>query len=373
MKRVLTAILFVMLILGRICAAAASGTWLMFDEGSVPEERGFLVRDEYTGTVRITFLGDCTLGGEEKVRNAYRGFARTVERNGFEYPFRNLIRLTGTDDMTVANLEGVLSDRDLPKVRKTYNFIGSTAYTEVLKAGSVECVNLANNHTHDYDNAGYADTKKALDEAGVAWFGTDGMAVWENEDGLMIGFLGVAGSLSGNRAKDYARKAEILHQMGCAAVITVMHAGTEYEPKPDGYQLQIVEKAAPVSSLIIGHHPHIVQGVEDRDGVPVVYSLGNCVFGGNGNPKDHDALAVQAELRFEESELTGITLHFWPISVTGEASYNDYSPILLEGKNAERVLKKMTESTGVSPGTFDPENGAVMEFRGRMQKEEKEP
>jgi poly-gamma-glutamate synthesis protein (capsule biosynthesis protein) len=150
--------------------------------------------------------------------------------------------------------------------------------------------------------------------------------------------------------------------MGCGAVITVMHAGTEYDPKPDGYQRQIVAKAAPVSSLIVGHHPHIVQGVEDRDGVPVVYSLGNCVFGGNGNPKDHDALALQAELHFDEGELTGITLHFYPISVTGEANFNDYSPVLLEGKGAERVLRKMEESTGVSPGMFDRETGAVMDF-----------
>ena len=359
MKRLLAVLLLLMCM---TAGASASGTWLMFDEDHIPEEQGFRVQDEYTGTVCITFLGDCTLGGEEKVRTAYRGFARTIERNGFEYPFRNLITLTGKDDLTVANLEGVLSDRELPKVRKEFNFIGSAAYTGILTAGSVECVDLANNHTHDYDNAGYTDTKKALDEAGVAWFGTDGMAVWKSDDGLMIGFLGVYGSLSGNRAKQFQRRAEILRSMGCGAIITVMHAGTEYDPKPDGYQRQIVAKAAPVSSLIVGHHPHIVQGVEERDGVPVVYSLGNCVFGGNGNPKDHDALVLQAELSFDEGELTGITLHFYPISVTGEASYNDYSPVLLEGKGAERVLRKMEESTGISPGPFDKETGAVMDF-----------
>jgi len=359
MKRLLAVLLLLMC---TVSGASASGTWLMFDEDHVPEEQGFRVQDEFTGTVCITFLGDCTLGGEEKVRSAYRGFARTVERNGFEYPFRNLIALTGKDDLTVANLEGVLSDRELPKVRKEFNFIGSAAYTGILTAGSVECVDLANNHTHDYDNAGYADTKEALEKAGIAWFGTDGMAIWKSDEGLMIGFLGVYGSLSGSKAKQFQQRAEILRSMGCGAVITVMHAGTEYDPKPDGYQRQIVAKAAPVSSLIVGHHPHIVQGVEDRDGVPVVYSLGNCVFGGNGNPKDHDALALQAELHFDEGELTGITLHFYPISVTGEANFNDYSPVLLEGKGAERVLRKMEESTGVSPGMFDRETGAVMDF-----------
>ena len=226
-------LLAVLLLPAWTVSASASGEWLAFSGENDPAELLCPVQ-EYTGTVRITFLGDCTLGGEEKTRNAARGFNRVIEQNGMEYPFRNLMALTAGDDLTVANLEGVLSDRDLSKVKKTYNFKGSTAYTEILKAGSVECVTLANNHSHDYDTAGYLDTKAALDAAGIAYFGTDCTAVWKNEDGLMIGFLGVSGSLSGNRAKDYAKRADFLHAAGCAAVITVMHAGTEYASEPDG-------------------------------------------------------------------------------------------------------------------------------------------
>ena len=341
-------------------SASASGEWLAFSGENDPAELLCPVQ-EYTGIVRITFLGDCTLGGEEKTRKAARGFNRIIEQNGFEYPFRNLTVLTAGDDLTVANLEGVLSDRDLPKVKKTFNFSGATAYTEILKTGSVECVTLANNHSHDYDTAGYLDTKAALEDAGIAYFGTDRTAVWKNEDGLMIGFLGVSGSLSGNRMKEYKKQAEQLRTIGCAAVITVMHAGTEYASQPDGYQQQIVNRALDCGTdLIIGHHPHVVQGWEKRNGVPVVYSLGNCVFGGNTNPKDYDALAVQAELSFREGELEEIILHFYPISVSGEPGCNDYSPVLLEGADAERVLKKMEESTGVFPGSFEPACGAVV-------------
>ncbi|MBP5728492.1 MAG: CapA family protein, partial [Clostridia bacterium] len=312
-------LLAAVLLLFRPALASASGEWLMFSVSDSLEELAGPVQ-EFTGTVRITFLGDCTLGGEEKTRNAARGFNRVIEQNGFDYPFRNLSALTAADDLTVANLEGVLSDRDLPKVKKTYNFKGTTAYTDILKAGSVECVTLANNHSHDYDLAGYQDTKAALEAAGVAYFGTDCTAVWRNGEGLMIGFLGVSGSLSGNRAKDYAKRAEMLRAAGCAAVITVMHAGTEYVSAPDSYQEQIVNRAVSGGSdLIIGHHPHVVQGYEIRDGVPVVYSLGNCVFGGNTSPKDQDALAVRAELAFHEGELESITLRFYPLSVSGTA------------------------------------------------------
>ena len=341
-------------------SAQASGEWLSFTADAVPEDRGYLVQ-EYTGTVRMTFLGDCTLGGEERNRNAYRGFLKTIERNGYAYPFRNLRALTASDDLTVANLECVLSDRDLAKVSKEYNFKGPTACTEILKEGSVECVTLANNHSHDYDNAGYEDTVRALKDAGVAYFGTDSMAVWRNDDGLMIGFLGVSGSLSGNRFKTYEKQAGLLRSLGCAAVITVMHTGTEYEYEPDGYQRQVVNRALSCGTdLIIGHHPHVAQGYEIRDGVPVVFSLGNCVFGGNTNPRDHDALAVQADLAFEDGELSGITLHFHPISVSGEAGFNDYSPVMLSGEDAERVLRKMEKSTGLYPGAFTEGQGAAV-------------
>ena len=353
-------LLAAVLLLFRPAWAAASGEWLTLSASGSPEELAGPVQ-EFTGTVRMTFLGDCTLGGEEKLRYAARGFHRVVEQNGSDYPFRNLTALTAGDDLTVANLEGVLSDRDLPKVKKTYNFKGATAYTEILKAGSVECVTLANNHSHDYDTAGYQDTKAALEAAGVAYFGTDCSAVWRNGDGLMIGFLGVSGSLSGNRARDYAERAETLRAAGCAAVITVMHAGTEYASAPDSYQEQIVNRAINCGSdLIIGHHPHVVQGYEIRNGVPVVFSLGNCVFGGNTNPKDQDALAVQAELAFYEGELENIILRFYPLSVSGIPGRNDYSPVLLEGADAERVLEKMEKSTGVSPGTFDTAGGAAV-------------
>ena len=177
----------------------------------------------------------------------------------------------------------------------------------------------------------------------------------------MIGFLGVSGSLSGNRARDYAERAEMLRAAGCAAVITVMHAGTEYASAPDSYQEQIVNRAINCGpDLIIGHHPHVVQGYEIRNGVPVVFSLGNCVFGGNTNPKDQDALAVQAELAFYEGELENIILRFYPLSVSGIPGRNDYSPVLLEGADAERVLEKMEKSTGVSPGTFDSAGGAAV-------------
>ena len=126
------------------------------------------------------------------------------------------------------------------------------------------------------------------------------------------------------------------------------------------YKRQVAERAAACgSALVIGHHPHVVQGFTTVSGMPVVYSLGNCSFGGTTRAKDSDALAVQAVLCFEEGELQKTELHFHPISMTSDPKYNNYSPRLLEGEEAERVLRKMEKSTGNAPGPWSEGAGAV--------------
>ena len=342
-------LLFFLIVLAFSSPACSEGRWTTVDPDAGAPAEGFLV-DEFSGTVTATFLGDCTLGGEEKSRNNALGFVRRVQENGYGFPMRYLKALALNDDLTVANLEGVLTDRDLPKVEKKYNFSGPTAFTEILSAGGIDGVTLANNHSHDYGEAGYRDTKKALEAARIGWFGTEAPAVWMNGDGLKIGFIGVSSSLSGNRFRRYREQMQLLREIGCSAVVTVMHAGTEYDYTPDSYQKQIASRAVSCGTdLVIGHHPHVVQGFEMMDGVPVVYSLGNCSFGATTRAKDSDALVVQADLTFEESTLVDVSLRFYPISITSDSRYNNYSPAFLSGTDADRVFRKMRESTGVDP------------------------
>ncbi len=366
MKRLRLRYLFCSLALAVFLLPAAGrsdGRWLTL-AGEQPDDYLVLPDDGFTGDITVTFLGDCTLGGEQKSRNSSLGFFRRAADNGLDFPLREMSRLALNDDLTVANLEGVLTDRTLERVEKEYNFSGPAAYTEILTSAGVDCVTVANNHSHDYGDPGYADTKAALESAGICWFGTDAPAVWQNGSGLRIGFAGVSYSLSGNRYQQYLRQVEALKQYGCSAVVTVMHAGTEYSyDAPDSYQAQIVSRAVEAGScLVVGHHPHVVQGYEIRDGVPVVYSLGNCSFGGTTHAKDSDALALQAVLSFRENVLTRITLHFYPISITSDTRYNNYQPCFLTGRDAERVLGKMKKSTGMDPGPWNEESGAVVKI-----------
>lgn len=219
MKRLFSLCLILCLLL-----SCARGDWYCFSD-KVPDSLGFVV-NEASGNVTITFLGDCTLGSVEKA--AKRGFNKVIQSKGYAYPFKNLLTLTSSDDITVANLEGVLTDRNLTKEIKTYNFKGPTAYTKILTLGSVECVGLANNHSYDYGSAGRKDTVAALNKADIAHFNTDSVAIWQQRDGLMIGFVGVWYSLTGDRLTTYRKQIALLKDAGCNAIITVMHAGNEH-------------------------------------------------------------------------------------------------------------------------------------------------
>lgn len=349
------------------CAALSLGgaraQWYVFEAGNPPEALldAAMQVSGFTGEVTMSFLGDCTLGGESKAANSRGGFVQTALREGYDYPFLNLQSLLDGDDVTVVNLEGVLTDRTLDRVKKTFNFKGPADFATILPLGGVELAGLSNNHTLDYGAEGYADTQAALEDAGVAYFDADHVAVWAH-DGVMIGFTGSAFSLSTGAQKNLRAQMDALREVGCQLIVHSMHAGTEYEREPTSQQKTVAAHAVDMGAdLVVGHHPHVVQGYELVDGVPVVYSLGNAVFGGNRDPRDYDALLLQAVFAYEDGAPVSVRLVFHPISVSGETSYNNYQPVLLAGDDARRVLDKMADSTGVTPPAYEEGLGAETE------------
>lgn len=358
MKRLLLTLVCALL---PLCAARAE--WYSFAADQPPQELLDIAMqvNSFTGEIKLSFLGDCTLGGERRAANSRGGLVQTVLREGLAYPLEKLKPLLDADDATVVNLEGVLSDRDLARVKKTFNFQGPADFAGILSMGGVEAAGLANNHAHDYGAEGYADTVAALDGAGVAHFGEDHVAVWV-DDGVMIGFTGSAFSLSDGARKTLQEQMDALRALGCQIIVHSMHAGTEYRRDPSAQQRTVARHAVAMGAdLVVGHHPHVVQGYELLDGVPVVYSLGNAVFGGNRDPRDYDALLLQAAFDYEDGAPTGVRLAFHPLSVSGNRRYNDYQPVPLTGEDAQRVLDKMQDSTGVAPPPYEEGRGAVTE------------
>lgn len=195
-------------------------------------------------TIRLTFAGDVTLGSEEALRDKAYSLDSFAQENGYAYFFERVQALFAQDDLTIVNLEGVLSDSSADEnTQKTYRFRGPAAFAQILTQGSVEMVNLANNHTLDYGERGLADTKAALEGEGVAFFGNREIAVYE-KDGVRIAFLGLSYSDMRRADREWAREeiARLRSEEGVDAVVFTFHAGREYSEarteKQQEYALQ---------------------------------------------------------------------------------------------------------------------------------------
>lgn len=321
-------------------SAAADSHFYVIDAAN-PSRELIITSDEVAAgetAISMTFAGDCTLGGETAQQSSRLSFRSVVEKNGMAYPFAKLQSLFAADDFTVVNLEGVLSKNKEGRVKKKYNYIGDPAYVEILTLGSVECVNLANNHSMDYGQNGYIDTVNALNSADIAYFDEDMLCIFE-KDGIRIGLTASLWQANEDKLKE---QMALLRDLGCSAIVHTMHAGEEYERVHMASQSRIANAAVNAgASLVVGHHPHVAQDVELIDDVPIVYSLGNCCFGGNTNPRDYDALLLGAEFQFVDGELSQLSWMLHPITQSADRRRNNFQPELLSGESAARVQEQV--------------------------------
>ena len=206
-------------------------------------------------TVTLTFAGDVTLGSEERLWTEESSLVRCQAREGDAYFFERVRPLFEQDDLTVVNLEGVLSDSSEGENReKTYLFRGPSSFARILTGGSVEMVVLANNHTMDYGARGYADTQAALDDEGIAHFGGREVSFFE-KDGVHLAFLGASYTTltREERAWTMAEIARLKREEGVSAVICTYHGGQEYGDARTDKQ-QFLREGRDCSGRGPGHH-----------------------------------------------------------------------------------------------------------------------
>ena len=292
-------------------------------------------------TVTISAAGDCTFG--LGIGFGYQGsFNDYFDKYGPEHVFKGVLPVFGADDYTIVNLEGPLTERGSP-VPKTFNFRGPAKHAEALTAGSVDAVTLANNHSMDYGEIGYEDTKVALDQVGITHFGYQEVAV-DQVKGIKIGLIGAEGWDDSAATRDSI--AQKLADMDADIKIVSFHWGIEREYHQSAGQISLAHHTIDSGAdMVLGHHPHVLQGVEMYNDKPIVYSLGNFSFGGNQNPSDKDAMIFQADFRFVDGVMSGIDSRIIPVSISSQSGYNDYSPTILEGDAKERVLQKVLNSS----------------------------
>lgn len=352
-------------------------------------------------TITISAAGDVTLGNYKDQEYSY-SFRQTYEQaEDKNYFFANVADIFKEDDFTIVNLEGALTLSEEFAEGRTYNIKGDPEYAFMLKDASVEAVSMANNHRLDYGEEGSKDTVAALKAADILYAYDRNLGICEVE-GIQIGWVSVNEATQGRNVEKYLEEGITqLKEDGADLILACCHWGIERDNYPEDYQKELGRKCIDWGAdLVIGHHPHVLQGIDQYQGKYIVYSLGNFCFGANRNPSDKDTMIFQQTFMFRAepvsssqaegalAEAGGVAkdagvsaagaaeadagaaadaeavsyrlvqtndARIIPCSVSSVTSRNNYQPTPLEGENWQRVIGRINEYSREFGVTADEE------------------
>ncbi len=295
--------------------------------------------EEWPRRFTITVGGDTTLGSTDDLRKRPDSFENVAAEKGYDWFFSGLEPIFASDDLTLVNFEGTLTE-ETQKKEKKFNFKGPAEYTDILTTGSIEAVNIANNHTLDYGKTGKEDTIVNLENAGITVSGGGILGIYE-KDGIKVGMTGYCFPYK-NGKKDISADVKALRDQGCQIVIASFHWGSEYRDDFTGEQRAIGRAALKAGAdIVVGHHPHVIQGIEKYNDSYILYSLGNLVFGGNVDPKDRDSYVARLTFNVYEDHADAPEITLVPIRLTEKEKGTDYRPVPAEGDDAERIVNRI--------------------------------
>jgi len=259
--------------------------------------------------ITVFFVGDILLD---------RGVKRKIEMYGdgdFKFPFLKIVQFLNKADLLIGNLEGPISDKG-KKVGSIYSFRMNPKAIDGLKFAGFDVVSLANNHILDYGKVAMEDTFLRLKEAGIDYVGGgfNGREACSPKikviKGTKIAFLAftnlgspfwqATGENSGicwlneenleKSIKESRERADI--------VFVLFHFGDEYQEKSNPIQKYFSHLAIDFGAdLIVGHHPHVVQEIEEYKGKYIAYSLGNFIFDQDFSNKTMEGMLLKVLIK----------------------------------------------------------------------------
>jgi poly-gamma-glutamate capsule biosynthesis protein CapA/YwtB (metallophosphatase superfamily) len=329
-------VLFLMMAL--LPHAQSAHAWVNTVEENKPSTAEGSTSGDSSSTVLLSFAGDCTF------TNHFEDFVG--DRVG--YPFERF-DLLSKSDISMVNLENPIT-LGTQKVKKEFNFRMDPKYLKVLQLGGVDVVTVANNHIFDYGTQGLLDTIHFLDSVGIKHVGAGRdlnearKAVLFDIKGLRIGFLGCFGTdafaATSNQAGVAPRSEPMLikdirslKQIDKVDFVVVnIHWGREKALYPQQWQVNLAHSLVDAGAdLVVGHHPHVLQGVERYKNAFVAYSLGNFLFGGNSR-STYDTAVLKVELGRSVRRISIVPIHV-----------KDWQPSVLSGLEGERVVASVRE------------------------------
>ena len=253
--------------------------------------------------VTIVSVGDILLG------DAAEG---VLSQKGYGFPFQHVRLLLGGADILMGNLEGPVTARDTPlDSTKAYTYRQHPDAAEALANEGFDALAVGNNHALDHGSGGLSDTIDHLERSGIATFGAGHNAaearrgVVLTRKGVRIGLLSylqpydsyeklgwyASDAAPGVARLDVDQVEQDVRRLRAEADIVIVHAhfGSNYQPVSP-YQREVARRIIDAGAdAVNGHHPHVAQGMDVHDGKPILYSLGNFVFGTPGRFGEGDA------------------------------------------------------------------------------------
>lgn len=266
-----------------------------------------LPEDASGETVKLNFAGDVIFAGR---------VGELLQKKGYDYSYAALDGLFKKDDLTVVNLETPITTGGVGAADKQYVFKGAPEALDALKNAGVDAVNLANNHTLDQGEEGLMDTLDHLSKRNIPYVGAGSdrkeaySALYFERKGIKIALLGytrvlpkmewMAGAKKPGLASVYD-SAEALKAIAAAKkqadlVVIVVHWGKERMEQYDAAQQALGRSFIDAGAdLVMGGHPHVLQGIEPYKGKWIAYSTGNFIFTRSTNPATWETAVFQAE------------------------------------------------------------------------------
>lgn len=302
---------------------------------------GVYAKERKNQNITLAIMGDVLLD---------RGIGKMIETHGADYPWRHVSHILNKYDLALINLETSVGTRGNAMADKEYTFQSKPETLEGIVSGGIDGVSIANNHILDYGREGFIETLKNLEKMGIPYAGGGRKkqealkpAIWEI-NGMQIGLLAFsrvipdmswyatdqrAGIAS---AYDYYLDSisETIRKTKKEVdfLIVSVHWGKELQKYPDKKDVdaakQFIDSGA---DLIMGHHPHVLQGIEFYKNRPIVYSLGNFVFNARGKESNQTMI-----FNVEINKKGIVTANVIPIRIKGG------QPMVAEGQEKEEII-----------------------------------
>ena len=311
-----------------------------------------------TTTITITCTGDFTIGGDNYHRKGKKFYDELKNHgNDINFTMKNMRDIFRQDDLTLVNFEGTFTDRkdNVPDNKKGNEFLFniSPSYVNVLPDNYIEAVSLANNHIMDHGMDGYEETKSTLDSRNIKYSTSEDIGLFEVK-GITIAMLsylcidrydkpvGGYANLYEKVAADIAATKEQY-----PIVIVSFHWGNELDYTPTANQKKMGRLAVDSgANLVIGHHSHRINPIEQYNGVYICYSLGNFCFSGNDKPKDMNSFVFQTRFRInKDGDIINTGFRIIPIRISSVKDRNDYTPTpVTDGLKIDGIISTMRDN-----------------------------